>query len=370
MFLVIAGLFVQSYASLLDLNPGFDRAHLALAQVDSAQQGLNRERAKAYVTTLSDRIRTLPGVTQTAIAQHAPFFVGYETTRAVWPDQESCVGDACPKRPVYPVAPDYFSTMGIELVEGHTFSPGALQSEVIVNGEFARAQWPDGRALGRVIRVGDDGAPMTVVGVTGQTRMRAFDRERPAIFVPLAPEHFDSSMTVIARTSAHPATMIRPIVEAASVLNPDVPLISAKTMNQQIAVQMWPYRTLSWMFGVCAILAVVLAVVGLAGIVVHSVNRRAREFAVRLAVGAERRDLLRDVLESSLRMLIPGLFAGVLLAVAAARLAQSMFVSVNVLNPMTYVAVAALQAAIVLIACIGPAWRAARIDPLVTLRQG
>ena len=124
------------------------------------------------------------------------------------------------------------------------------------------------------------------------------------------------------------------------------------------------------MFGVCGILAVVLAVVGLASVVVHSVKRRAREFAVRLAVGAEPRDLLREVLESSVRMLIPGLFAGVLLAVTVARFADSMFVGVSVLNPVTYVAVAALQAAIVLIACIGPAWRAARIDPLVTLRQG
>lgn len=370
MFLAVAGLFVQSYASLLDLDPGFDRGHLALTQIDPAQQGLNRERAQHYVTALNERIRAIPGVTHSAIAQHAPFFIGYDAMQAVWPDQGSCAGDACPKRPVYPVTPEYFSAMGIALVEGRTFGSGASQTEIIVNGEFARAQWPDGRALGRVVRVGNQGVPMTVVGVTSQTRMRALDRERPAFFVAIAPEHFDHTLTIIARTSGDPAMILRPIAEAASMLNPDVPLLSAKTMDQQIAVQMWPVRTMSWIFGVCGTLALVLAIVGLAGVVIHSGSRRVREFGVRLAVGAAPHDLLREVLESSVRMLIPGVMVGVLLAAAAARLAQFMFVGVNVLNPMTYVAVAALQAAIVLIACVGPALRAARIDPLVALREG
>ena len=368
MFLAIAGLFVQAYGGLLDLELGFDRAHLAVVQVDPAQHGLSRERAQRYVTALNDRIRAIAGVTHTAIAQRAPFFIGYDNLQAVWPDQAPCDG-ACPKWPVYPVAAGYFSAMGIDLVEGRSFAAGLWPNEIIVNGEFARAQWPDGRALGRVVRIGDDGFPMTVVGVTAPTRMRGLDRQRPSFFVPIAPEHFDTALTVVARTAGDPAMIVRPIVEAASLVDPDVPVLSVKTMDQQMAVQMWPYRTLSWMFGVCGILAVVLAVVGLGGIVIHSVNRRGREFGVRLAVGAARRDVVHQVLASGLRMLIPGLIAGMLLAVAAAHLTRSVLVGVSVLNPMTYIAVAALHAAIVLIACIGPAWRAARVDPVVMLRQ-
>jgi ABC-type antimicrobial peptide transport system permease subunit len=113
----------------------------------------------------------------------------------------------------------------------------------------------------------------------------------------------------------------------------------------------------------------VLATVGLAGIVIHSVSRRVREFGVRMSVGATPRDLMRGVLASGIRMLVPGLVAGLVFAAAGARLAQVMFVGVNVLNPVTYVAVALLQLVIVVLACVGPALRASRVDPLIALRS-
>ena len=369
MFLAVAGLFVQSYANVLDVDPGFDREHLALAQVDPSQQGFNRIQSEQYVRSLSDRVRALPGIAHTAVARRAPFFIGYDTLVAVWPDNQSCTGEACPKWPAYPVSAGYFAAMGIGLAEGREFNDGTAAGEIIVNGEFARAQWPDGRALGRVVRVGAAGSPMRVVGVTRMTRTRGLDRERPAFFVPLAAEHYDSAVTIIVRTSGDPAHALPPIAEAASALHADVPLLTLKTMTQQMAVQMWPFRTLSWMFTICGVLALVLATVGLAGIVIHAVSRRVREFGVRMSMGATPRDLLREVLGSSVRMLIPGLIVGAVLAAGAARLAQFLFVGVNVLNPATYLAVAILQAAIVLIACAGPAWRAARVNPVVALRS-
>jgi ABC-type antimicrobial peptide transport system permease subunit len=117
------------------------------------------------------------------------------------------------------------------------------------------------------------------------------------------------------------------------------------------------------------VLALVLSTVGLAGIVIHSVSRRVREFGVRMSMGATPRDLLREVLHSSVRMLVPGLAAGLLLAAATARLAQFLFVGVNVLNPINYILVALLQAAIILLACIAPALRASKVDPLIALRS-
>ena len=135
-----------------------------------------------------------------------------------------------------------------------------------------------------------------------------------------------------------------------------------------MAWQMWPFRTLSLAFLICGGLALVLATVGLAGIVIHSVSRRIREFGVRMSVGATPRDLMRDVLGSGIRMLVPGLIAGLVFAAAAARLVQVIFVGVNVLNPVTYLAVAVLQSVIVVLACIGPALRASRVDPMLALR--
>jgi ABC-type antimicrobial peptide transport system permease subunit len=144
--------------------------------------------------------------------------------------------------------------------------------------------------------------------------------------------------------------------------------VSVKTMEQRAAVQLWPFRTLSVMFTVCGALALVLAVVGLAGVVIHAVNRRTREFGVRISVGATPRDLVRDVLHGGVRLLIPGLVTGLLLAVGAARLTQAIFVGVNVMNPLTYVAIAFAQVVVVTIACIAPALRASRVDPLSALR--
>jgi predicted permease len=369
MFLAVAALFVQSYSNALAFDPGFDRGHLLLAAVQPSQQGFDRDRARRYVAAVADRVRGLPGVVDVAVAQRAPFFIGYDTTIPVWPDNRSCEGGTCPKYPAYPVGPGYFETMGIGLAEGREFSAGATVGEIIVNGEFARAQWADGRALGRVVRIGVTGSPVTVVGVTVNTRTRGLDRERPAFFAPLAPEHYDDAVTIIARTSGDPLHTVRPMAEAAAAVDRDVPVVALKTMDQQMAVQMWPFRTLSWMFGICGALALVLATVGLAGVVIHSVSRRVREFGVRMSVGATPRDLMREVLGESLRMLVPGLVVGIALAAAGARLVQVFFVGVNVLNPAGYVAVAAMQTAIVAIACVYPALRASRVDPLIALRS-
>lgn len=368
-FLAVAALLAQSYWNVLDVDPGFDRAHLVLAQVEPSQHGLNGDDAERYVAALHDRVRAIPGIVSTATAQRAPFFIGYDTMTAVWPEQGSCEAETCAKQPVYPVSPGYFAAMGIDLAAGREFSASARGHEIIVNREFARAQWEDGQALGRVVRIGTEGRPATVVGVTGETRTRGLDRERPAFFSPIGPEHFDSGLTVVARTAGDPALAIRAIADAAMAVNPDVPLIALKTMDQQMAVQMWPFRTLSWTFAVCSALALLLATVGLSAIVVHSVSRRGREFGVRLSVGATSGDLLRDVLGSSLRMLMPGLTVGLLLAAIGARLAQAIFVGVNVMNPATYLVVAALQVAVVLAACLAPALRASRTDPLVALRS-
>jgi ABC-type antimicrobial peptide transport system permease subunit len=158
-------------------------------------------------------------------------------------------------------------------------------------------------------------------------------------------------------------------VEAAQTLDPNVSMLSVKTMQDRIAVQLWPFRTVSWLFAICGILALVLATVGLGGVVIHAVNRRLREFGIRMSVGATPRDLMSEVLRGSAALLIPGLAIGTLLAATAARLVQAAFVGVDVLNPRTYLAVALLECAMVLVASIGPALRASRVDPLVALRS-
>ena len=132
-------------------------------------------------------------------------------------------------------------------------------------------------------------------------------------------------------------------------------MVAVKTMRERMAVQLWPFRTVSWLFSICGVLALVLATVGLAGVVIHGVNRRLKEFGVRVSMGATPRDLVVDVLKSSVAMLLPGLIGGTVLAAGVARLARVAFIGVDVLNPMTYLAVALLECVVVIAACIGPA---------------
>ncbi len=369
MFLAVAGLFMQSYSVLTTFDIGFAREHLVLADFSPASAGYDAARSKQFVDAFATRARALPGISDVAVINHAPFFVGFDEQTIVWPPDATCGhGNECRAYNTYAAGDGYFKTMGIPIVEGREF--GAIaDGEVIVNGVLARTLWPGGNALGQALRVGAAGDRVTIVGITGPARTRGLDREAPVLFVPIESSHYERPLTLVARTAGPAAAMVRPLSDAAQAVDPNVAMTAVKTMEQRMGVQLWPFRTLTWMFSICGGLALLLATVGLAGVVIHAVNRRVREFGVRLSVGATPRDLLRDVLTGSAKMLIPGVTIGLLLAAGAARLVRYIFIGVNVLNPTVYVIVALLQVAIVLLACIGPALRASRVDPLTALRS-
>jgi predicted permease len=369
MFLAMAGLFMQSFTVLTTFDVGFARDRLVLAEFSPASNGYDAAQSRQYLDQFAARVRALPGVGDVALIDRAPFFIGFNETTTVWPPNATCEGtNDCRAYATYGVGPGYFRTMGISLAEGREFGEGAA-AEVVINGMLARALWPGGGALGQSLRIGKAGERVTVIGVTGPNRTRGLDRETPALFVPLAPSHYGKAMTLVARTVGPPSALVRSVQDAAHAVDPEVAMTSVKTMEQRMGVQLWPFRTLTWMFSICGSLALVLATVGLAGVVIHAVNRRVREFGVRLSIGATPRDLMRDVLLGSTRMLIPGVTIGLLLTAAAARLVRYIFIGVNVLNPATYLVVAILQVVIVLVACIGPAIRASRVDPLIALRS-
>jgi predicted permease len=367
-FLAVATLFIQTYSGLSTADFGFVRENLIVADFEPASHGYTADQARRYADALLGRVRALPGVVDVAIADRVPFFIGFDRYTSVWPASGQCEADSCPKYPTYAVSYGYFRTMGIALVEGRELDSRSGAAEVVINRAFARKQWPGAGGLGETLRIGVEGNPRTVVGITARTHTRGLDREEPNIFLPIGTEHFEGGLTMVARTQGAPALLVRSVVEAAHAVDPNVSMLAVKTMEQRMAVQLWPFRTLSWMFSICGGLAVILATVGLAGVVIHAVSRRMREFGVRVSLGATPRDLVTDVLKSSARLLVPGLIAGLLLAAAATRLTQAVFVGVNVLNPTIYLGVAIAQCAIVVVACIGPALRASRVDPMIALR--
>ena len=367
-FVTVAALFLQSYGFLLTADFGFAKDNLLIAEFRPSANGYAPDRARRYVDALSARVASLSGVTDVAVADRAPFFIGFDRRTAVWPAVGACEAGKCPTFPTYAVSRTYFRTMGIPLAEGREFEETRGSAQVVVNQMFAQKQWPDGGALGATLRIGEDGAPVSVVGIAAKTHTRGLDREVPVLFVPIGPDHFERDLTLVARTGSTAASLVRPFIDAANAIDPNVSMRSVKTMEERMAVQLWPSRTLSRVFSLCGALAVILAVVGLAGVVAHAVSRRTREFGVRASIGATPRDLLVEVLTSSAMLMLPGLAAGLVLAAVASRLTQVIFLGVNVLNPLVYLGVALAHGAIVIAACIGPALRAGRLDPLVALR--
>ncbi len=367
-FLALAVLLMQSFSHLTDLPLGFARDRLVVAEFHPASNGYDGEASRRFVDTVLERVRALPGVSGAAVIDRAPFFIGFERETAVWPDGGVCEAAACPQIASLAAGPEYFSTMGIQMVAGREFSNAETAASVVVNGTFARQQWPDGRGLGETLRIGERGTSVTVVGITATHHARGLDRERPLIYFPIGHEQFEGALTVVARTAGTPLPMVRPVAEAFRTVDPNVSVFAVKTMEQRLAVPLWMHRTVSWLLSICGALALILGTVGLASVIIHAVSQRRREFGVRVSVGATPRDLVGDVLRSASRLLVPGLVVGLLLAAGLAQLAQAVLIGVNVLNPLSYLAVTLVQCAIVALACLAPALRAARVDPLVALR--
>lgn len=367
-FLALAVLLIQSFSYLGDAPLGFARDRLVVAEFHPASNGYDGDASRRYVEAVIERVQALPGVAGAAVIDRAPFFIGFERETLVWPDGGVCEAATCPKVATLAAGPSYFETMGIGMVAGRGFAQGDAAAVVVINGTLARQRWADGRGLGETLRIGERGTTVTVVGITALHHARGLDRERPTIYFPIGREQFERGLTVVARTTEAPAPMVASIAEAFRAVDSNISVFAVKTMEQRLAVQLWPFRTVSWLFSICGSLALILGTVGLASVIIHAVNQRWREFGVRVAVGATPRDLIADVLRSAGRLLVPGLLVGLVLAAGLARLAQVALIGVNALNPLSYLAVALLQCATVGLACLAPALRAARVDPLVALR--
>jgi predicted permease len=368
-FLAIAALFIQSYARLAGTDLGFDQRRLLVVEFSPASHGYDADRAGRYVDALLERARALPGVTAAAIAGRAPFFIGFNSRASISSTGRPCERDTCPEVTTMTVGPGYFAATGIALEAGREFRSGGSPAEAIVNQPLAQQHWPAGRGVGETLRIGDRGLVVTVVGITIRAQTRSLNREEPMLYLPFDRDALAGGLSLIVQSAGSSEAMIRPLRDAAQTLDANVVLQSVRTMEERVSVQLWPFRTISWLFSICGVLALVLGATGLTAVVVHAVNRRVKEFGVRMSMGATPRDLAVDVLRGSTRLLVPGVLVGTLIAAGGAQLVQAAFVGVNVLNPTTYLGVALIEGIVVVVACLVPALRAARVDPLVALRS-
>jgi putative ABC transport system permease protein len=389
-----AGLLVRSFYRLNQVNPGFVYDHLLSFSLSLPERIYKSpEQRTDFYSRLIQQLGALPGVQSVGIASGLPFGASNWQTpfvvegRPIPPPAEVPLLEACL------VSPGYFRTMGIPLRAGRYFTEqdnrqhlmgrdlSRLDEEakqvaglnaMIIDEEFARRYWPDENAVGKRIRMGstDPKAPLlTVVGVVGRVKMDRLSVESNRVqgYVPYFQFPF-SNMTVVIRSAVEPAHMIAAVRQQVQSMDPNQPIYNIRTMEQLRADSIAPERLNLMLLGLFATLALVLAGVGIYGVVSCVVSQRTHEIGVRIALGAQRRDVLRLVVGGGMKLSLIGMVIGLGGALALTRLMSSLLYGVSAIDPATFVVISLLLAAVAFVACYIPARRATKVDPMVALR--
>jgi predicted permease len=373
LFLAIALLCVRSFLSAAAFNPGFEVDRTVVASLDPMQYGVDAPRTRALLDALLQRLEASPAIASVAAADRVPFSVGYPHAEITATPGEDCSGSRC--RPVltYSVSPRHFTALGVPLVGGRDLTDADMRTgtSVIVNEALAAARWPHAQAIGQTLLIGKPARAVTVVGVAANIRyLNLSEPPRPVLYTPLTDGDFEHGMTIIARAAGDPRAAIVALRDTMRSVSPDVPPGSLDTMREHLALPLWPYRTGAGFFLVCGTLALVLATVGLFGATYFAVRQRTREFGIRIAIGARRSDVIRQVLGEGVRLSVIGAIAGLGAAAIAGRLLARLLIGVTPADPLSFGAAAAIQIAVAVAACLLPARRATQADPVASLRDG
>ncbi len=356
-FLTLAMMFVASFVAALRTDTGFNTTQTAAMQVPAA-----------HVPLLLERLASRPEIAAGAAAERISFHVGDHGRRPVSSDGRPCEGAACPTMPMTAVTPPFFDVLQIPITSGRAFTEADADT-VIVNEAAAALLWPDAPPLGRWLSDAEDRRPLQVVGVV-RTVINGMMSEQPQPYIYRLwnPLRSADTLTLVARSRTDGQATASALRDTWRTLDSNVAPATVQTMQERMALPLWPSRVSAAFFATCGIVAVILVTVGLFGVTYHVVSQRTREFGVRLALGATAQDLRRMVLGESLRLAAPGLVIGLVVAAAAASAAGSMLVGVSALDPRVYLAAVTLQLAVTLLASWAPARRASRVSPQTTMR--
>ena len=382
--LVGAGLMIRSFLAIQAIDPGFDPDHLLSAMVSVAGTRAAEPGARPiFYRSLLEQIRRVPGVESASAINHLPLagdLWGFPFRLEGQPPARPGKSPLAAFRAVFP---KYFRTMHLPILRGRDFSDAdalGAQGVVIVNQRFADHHWPGEDPLGKRISFGNAADPakwLTVVGVVkNSVRIEWTEPPEDETFIPYLQD--DSYMTspdspflyatLVVRSSGDPAAVgpvLRSLVHSA---NPDAPVSEVQTMNQVVSAATAEPRFYVMLLGAFAAVALILAVVGIYGVMSYSVSRRTQEIGIRMALGARSTDVIRLVVGQGAFLAVVGVGIGVIVAFAVTGLMGRLLYGVGPSDPVTFVGVAAVLLAVAILACYIPARRAARVDPIVALR--
>jgi putative ABC transport system permease protein len=381
--LIGAGLMIRTVGNLTAIDPGFETESLLTLNVSIPRQDAPPAVAPPavdaappapppFVVPPRDLIALLgavPGVTEAALASDLPLSGSSQAVFYAADGDDTTAAETRPRAYVHRVTPGFFRVVGMPLLQGRTFLESELTPEitvVVVSDSVVRRFWPNADPIGRIIRVGSLEA--SIVGVVPDTKYRGLPDNPtadPDLFFPYADR---GAQGVVLRTALPPASVASAVQAAIRRADPNIVVFGVTPMADQVAAQTSQSRFMSWLMGLFAGTALLLATVGIYGVMSYLVTQRTREFGIRLALGASSGEIIRVVVQQGARLIAAGVLLGVAAALGMSRLLQSLLFGVEATDPSGALPVV-LLAVVALAACAVPAIRATRVEPVVALRN-
>jgi putative ABC transport system permease protein len=381
--LVGAGLMLRSFYRLLAVNPGMNPENILTMQIwlpESRYEASSR--VAAFYKEALQRIRALPGVESASAINFLPL--------SGWGDLVSCsIEDRARLAPgEQPIAqyrvvdPHYFHTLDIPILQGRLFTDqdaDRASGVVIINETLARHYWSDESPLGKQIRLSfptahapwrpqPNNAPLTIVGVAGDVREFGLgEPPSPQLYLPYV-QNPSRLMRLVVRTTSEPTSLVASVRQAVWAVDKNQPISEVKSMERFVAESVMRRRFNLVLLSLFAALALILAAVGIYGVIAHAVSQRTREIGIRLALGARVSDVLRMVFGEGVKLTLIGVGVGLCGALAATRVLASFLFGVSASDPLTFISVSLILLAVALLACYLPARRATKVDPMAALR--
>ena len=373
--LVGAVLLVRSFRNLMSVNPGFS-AHNVLSATVSLPESRYGDAAqvRGFLNQLLERVQHLPGVSSAALCNVVPFSGGGGGYAFTVEGYQPKPGE--PARDTWrrSVTPDYFATMGIKILKGRQFENSDQETSTlvaIVDEKLAREYWPDEVPMGKRLRLGGptSKAPwLTIVGVVPSVKNRRLDEDAKFYVYQPFSQWAPRETSLVVRTTIEPAAITAGVRSQVAALDPELALFDITTVDDSVARSVSTKRLSSILLLAFAITALLLAIIGIYGVISLNVNNRTNEFGIRLALGAQPRNVLQLVLGQGIRVAAVGLAIGIGAALLLTRLLETLLFGVTPSDPLTFVVVAVILSVAALFAAYIPARRATKVDPLVALR--
>ncbi|MCI0392116.1 MAG: ABC transporter permease [Acidobacteria bacterium] len=373
--LVCAGLCVRSLFALQRIDAGFETAKVLVMELNLSLNGYKAEQGRQFYANLLERVSALPGVEAASLGRIVPLG-GNGMRLSVGVEGFTPTDDKPINFDMNIVGPRYCATMKLPLVAGREFtandSAGAVPV-VIINEAAARTYWPNQNPLGKHLMIGSPGRgepqPVEIIGVVGASRYRSLTEAfRPGMLLPAA-QNYAPDLSLHLRSAGDPALLIESARRELRAIDPQLPATGVRTLEEQRRNSLYSERVTALLLSAFSGLALLLAALGIYGVMSYTVARRTREIGVRMALGARDRDVLRLMLSQGSRLIVAGVALGLAGAFAATRLIRSFLYEVSDTDPLTFVLAALLLAGVALLACYVPARRATKVDPMIALRR-